>query len=44
VDRLTAATGHERWEIFSDLDQVLDAIARGADDRLAFQFRYPVVG
>jgi hypothetical protein len=44
VGRLAAASGRERWTVFSDFDQALESIAQGADDRLAFQSRYPVVG
>jgi hypothetical protein len=44
VGHLAAATGRERWAAFSAFDQALESIAQGADDRLAFQSRYPIVG
>ena len=42
VERLVAATRREAWEVFSCLDEILFAIAGRADDRLAFQSRYPI--
>jgi hypothetical protein len=44
VGRLATATSRELWDVFSGFDQALERIAQGADDRLAFQSRYPVVG
>ncbi|MFC7328507.1 HD domain-containing protein [Marinactinospora rubrisoli] len=43
VDRLTGP-GREPWRVFVHLDDVLQAIAAGADERLAFQNRHPVAG
>ncbi|RCV58986.1 HD domain-containing protein, partial [Marinitenerispora sediminis] len=43
VERL-AEPGHEPWQVFGRLDDVLTAIAAGADGRLAFQNRHPVAG
>ncbi|WP_370416208.1 hypothetical protein [Streptomyces fradiae] len=43
VARLAEASGRERWEVFLELDGVLDAIGAGADARLAFQGAYPVM-
>lgn len=40
--RLAAASGLEPWEVFMALDDELDRIAVGADERLAFQADYPV--
>ncbi len=40
--RLAAASGLEPWEAFMALDDELDRIASGADDRLAFQSSYPI--
>ncbi|WP_067824056.1 HD domain-containing protein [Actinomadura kijaniata] len=42
VDRLAAASGRERWEVFMELDDLLDRVAAGADERLAFQNAHPV--
>jgi hypothetical protein len=42
VVRLAAVSGRERWEVFGMLDEILDAIALEADDRMAFQSRHPV--
>jgi hypothetical protein len=36
------ACGLERWEAFGILDDILDELAAGADDRLAYQARHPV--
>lgn len=44
VARLTAASGREKWDEFLELDQVLTDIADGADERLAYQMSYPLVG
>ena len=42
VRRVCDTTGAQRWQVFMDLDDILDAIAHGADARLAFQARHPV--
>lgn len=44
VARLTAASGREKWDEFLELDQVLTEIGDGADERLAYQMAYPLVG
>jgi putative nucleotidyltransferase with HDIG domain len=35
--RVASACGGASWEVFSVLDEVLDRLARGADERLAWQ-------
>ncbi|MER7543009.1 HD domain-containing protein [Spirillospora sp. NPDC127506] len=42
VDVLAAASGEEAWRVFTELDDVCDRLAAGADARLAFQAAYPV--
>ncbi|MFD5425131.1 HD domain-containing protein [Streptomyces sp. NPDC127084] len=42
VARVAEATGRERWAEFMALDELLTAIAAGADERLAFQSSFPV--
>lgn len=42
VERLAVISGREPWEVFMGLDEELERIAAGADDRLAFQNGYPV--
>jgi hypothetical protein len=42
VNRLTAATGTERWQAFMALDEMLEQLAGGSDLRLAFQASYPI--
>lgn len=42
IDRLTVATGRPLWEVFLDLDDILDRLAADADHRLAFQASHPV--
>ncbi|MGO1051253.1 HD domain-containing protein [Crossiella sp. CA198] len=37
-----AALGQPPWQVFLDLDEELTRIGAGADERLAFQNRYPV--
>jgi len=32
----------ERWQAFADLDDILNHVAAGADQRLAYQAQYPV--
>lgn len=44
IGALARATDSERWEVFSSLDEALQQITEAADDRLAFQARYPVDG
>lgn len=41
VDRLAEVSGQEAWEVFLALDDLLDRIAAGADERLAFQTAHP---
>lgn len=40
IDRI--ATGQEPWRAFMTLDDILAALAAGADERLAFQARHPL--
>ncbi|GAA4557268.1 HD domain-containing protein [Planotetraspora kaengkrachanensis] len=42
VERIRRDCGGSPWEAFMALDDVLDALARDADDRLAFQARHPI--
>lgn len=42
VERVMAETGQERWEAFLALDDQLNELAGGADERLAFQNSYPI--
>jgi HD superfamily phosphohydrolase YqeK len=42
VLRICDISGESRWQVFMNLDDVLDRIARGADARLAFQNQYPI--
>src|SRR5262245_58043524 len=42
VANLAAACGIERWQAFAELDEILDNLAAGADDRLAYQVRFPI--
>ena len=42
VARLTQASGREAWEEFISLDDLLEAIGAGADERLAYQASFPV--
>src|SRR5262249_20816123 len=42
VAELAAACGIERWQAFAELDEVLDDLAADADDRLAYQARFPI--
>jgi hypothetical protein len=42
IDRLAVATGVEHWQAFTDLDDILDQLATGADQRLAYQASYPI--
>lgn len=42
VARLAATTGRAAWEEFIALDEVLDHIGDGADERLAFQASFPI--
>jgi putative nucleotidyltransferase with HDIG domain len=42
VDRIAAVTGEPRWQVFMKLDEVLERIARGADDRLSYQNSFSV--
>ncbi len=44
VDRLVAArgAGGDRWQVLIDVDDLLEDLATGADQRLAFQAAFPV--
>lgn len=44
LTRLVQATSGERWEEYLALDEALERIGDGADDRLAFQASFPVHG
>jgi hypothetical protein len=44
VAKLAAESGREVWDEFLELDTVLTAIGDGADERLAYQMPYPLVG
>jgi hypothetical protein len=41
VAELAQAGGCEPWQVFGDLDTLLEAIGDGADDRLAYQASFP---
>ena len=41
IPRLAEASGRTAWEEFLALDDILASIGNGADQRLAFQARYP---
>lgn len=41
VASLAQASGQGAWQVFADLDTLLQAIGDGADDRLAFQASFP---
>jgi hypothetical protein len=43
-ERVGAQLGGVPWEAFLVLDDILQQLAAGADDRLAFQAAFPVVG
>jgi hypothetical protein len=43
VGQLAAADGAETWQAFMSLDDILERLAAGADQRLAFQGSHPVV-
>jgi hypothetical protein len=40
VERVAAATGRPRWEVFAEVDDHLTAIGRHAVQRIAFQNSY----
>jgi hypothetical protein len=42
VGRLATECDIERWQAFAGLDDILDHLAAGADQRLAYQGRHPV--
>ncbi len=42
TDALATASGVDRWQAFSDLDDILTDLASGADIRLAHQSRHPI--
>jgi HD domain len=42
VDRIVESTGREPWQAFMELDDILDRLAAGADQRLAFQASHTV--
>jgi hypothetical protein len=44
VAELARCSGRDRWEEFLHLDEALTRIGDGADGRLDYQARYPVVG
>jgi hypothetical protein len=44
IAQLAAASGRELWDEFLDLDQFLTDIGDSADERLAYQMGFPVVG
>jgi hypothetical protein len=44
AELIGAAEGRPSWEAFMGLDDIWTRIADGADDRLAFQARFPVDG
>jgi hypothetical protein len=44
VERLAAHGRQEPWQAFMALDDVLGRVAAEADERLAFQARFPVAG
>jgi hypothetical protein len=41
VTRLAQASGQDAWQVFADVDTLLQGIGDGADDRLAFQASFP---
>jgi hypothetical protein len=42
VAAIARATAQPTWQVFMTLDQIFERIARDADDRLAWQARFPV--
>ena len=42
IEWLSAASGTAAWQSFVDLDDILTPLAAGAEQRLAFQFAYPI--
>lgn len=42
IQRICDITGENRWQVFMNLDDILDRLAQGADARLAFQNQHPV--
>jgi len=42
VDQIADVTGHEPWQAFMELDDILGRLATGADHRLAFQASHAV--
>ncbi|WP_370947278.1 HD domain-containing protein [Amycolatopsis sp. cg5] len=42
VDRIAAVGGREKWQVFMELDDLLDRLAATADRRLAYQAAHPV--
>lgn len=42
VERLCTTSGETPWQVFMTFDDILNRIASGADDRLAFQARHPI--
>jgi len=42
VSAIARATAQPTWQVFMTLDQILERIARDADDRLAWQARFSV--
>jgi hypothetical protein len=43
VDHITVATRADRWQAFMALDEILERLAGGSDQRLAFQSSYPII-
>jgi HD superfamily phosphodiesterase len=41
IEHVADITGTDRWELFMQLDDILDRLAAGADARLAFQASFP---
>jgi hypothetical protein len=41
ISRVGEITGTDRWELFMRLDDILDGLAAGADERLVFQASFP---
>ncbi|SDY91492.1 HD domain-containing protein [Amycolatopsis xylanica] len=42
VNRIATAGGREKWQVFMELDDLLDRLAATADRRLAYQAEHPV--
>lgn len=44
VDRCATVTATARWQVYLDLDDIIQPIADQADERLAHQSSHPVTG